>query len=126
MKIKAGMEKKCLDCAESIKGRSDKKFCSDHCRNSFNNRLNANSSNLVRNVNNSLRRNHRILQELNPDEKAKVSRTKLLEKGFNFNYFTSLTKTKNKQTYHFCYDQGYLPLENDLFLLVAKKDKKIH
>ncbi|MBA3901009.1 MAG: hypothetical protein H0X62_12515 [Bacteroidetes bacterium] len=119
------MEKICLDCGESIKGRSDKKFCSDQCRNSFNNRLNSDSSNLVRNVNNVLRRNRRILEELNPDEKTKVTRMKLIDRGFNFNYFTSVTKTKNENVYHFCYDQGYLPLENDYFLLVVRRDKEM-
>jgi hypothetical protein len=119
------MDKNCLDCGDTIKGRSDKKFCSDHCRNSYNNRLNSSSSNLIRNTNNVLKRNRRILESLNPDEKTKVSRMRLIEKGFNFNYFTSITKTKNDHVYHFCYDQGYLMLENDFFLLVVRKDKKM-
>ena len=37
-------------------GRADKKFCSDGCRNSHNNTLNKDSSNLVRNINNRLRK----------------------------------------------------------------------
>ena len=113
----------CLDCGEPIRGRSDKKFCSDQCRNNFNNRLNSDSNNLVRNVNNILRKNRRVLQELNPEDKAKTHRTKLLEKGFDFNYITNLYTTKKGTTYFFCYDYGYLPLENDYFFLVRRKSE---
>ena len=30
----------CLECGEKIIGRSDKKFCNDACRNSYNNKQN--------------------------------------------------------------------------------------
>ena len=32
--------KECLECGVLVKGRIDKKFCSDYCRNSFNNKVN--------------------------------------------------------------------------------------
>ena len=35
----SAVEKKCLDCGDSLRGRTDKKFCSDQCRNSYNNKL---------------------------------------------------------------------------------------
>lgn len=116
------MEKKCLECGEKIKGRADKKFCSDQCRIFYNNRLNSDGTNYVRNVNNTLRKNRRILQELNPQGKVKVSRDKLLDKGFDFNYITSLYTTKDGNVYHFCYEHGYLALENNWYLLVMRKD----
>ena len=28
------------------------------------------------------------------------------------------------KTYHYCYDRGYLPLENDWFLVVRKKETR--
>lgn len=116
-------KKECLDCGEPIRGRSDKKFCSDQCRNSFNNRLNSDSNNHVRNVNNILRKNRRILQELNPDEKAKTHKSKLVEKGFDFTHITSLYTTKKGTTYFFCYEYGYLPLEGDYYFLVKRKNE---
>jgi hypothetical protein len=114
-------KRKCLDCGEEFSGRIDKKFCSDMCRNAYNNRLNSDTSNLVRNVNNILRKNHRILQELNTAEKTKVHKKKLSDKGFDFNYFTSIYKTQKGSEYRFCYEQGYLPLENDYYFLVINK-----
>ena len=68
------MQKKCLECGEKIVGRIDKKFCSDACRNAYNNSVNKDSKNLIRNTNNRLRKNYRILDELNPDKKTKISR----------------------------------------------------
>ena len=116
------MQKKCLECEERIVGRIDKKFCSDACRNAYNNRINKDSKNLIRNTNNRLRKNYRILEVLNPNKKTKCSRAKLIEKGFDFNYFTSIYTTKVGTIYYFVYDQGYLPLEGDYYALVKRDD----
>ena len=112
--------KNCLECGEKIVGREDKKFCSDGCRNAFNNKINKDSTNFMRNVNNKLRKNYRILSALNVDGKSKTTRTKLLSKGFDFEFFTNILNTKTGNTYYFLYDQGYLALENDYFMLVKK------
>lgn len=113
-------EKNCLECKDPLQGRIDKKFCSDHCRNTYNNKVNKESKNLIRNTNNRLRKNYKILYELNTSGKTKVTRTKLLDKGFEFHFFTSIYRTKNGNTYFYVYNQGYLPLENELFLLIKK------
>ena len=115
------MNKQCPECAAKIVGRIDKKFCSDACRNSYNNKFNKDSKNLIRNTNNRLRKNYRILEALNPDKKTKTSRAKLIEKGFDFNYFTSTYTTKVGTVYYFVYDQGYLPLEGDYYALVKRE-----
>jgi hypothetical protein len=112
----------CSECGSTFKGRTDKKFCSDQCRTSHNNKLNSNENNYVRNVNNILRRNRRILIDLNPDGKNRVSCDKLKSRGFDFNYFTSTYKTKDGAQYYYCYEQGYLPIEKDFCLLVIKKN----
>ena len=110
----------CLECGEKILGREDKKFCSDGCRNAYNNKMNKDSNNLMRNVNNKLRKNYRILTELNPEGKAKASKTKLLSKGFDFEFFTSIYTTKTGNTYFFLYDHGYMAIENEHYVLVKK------
>ena len=114
------MQKTCPECGEKIVGRIDKKFCSDYCRNSFNNNLNKDSKNLLRNINNKLRKNYRILEELNPNDKTKATRAKLLIRGFNFEYFTNIYTTKSGNVYFFVYDQGYLPLEGEYYALVKR------
>lgn len=114
--------KTCLECGNKIAGRADKKYCSSECRSAFNNRLNGESTNLIRRVNNILRKNRRILKNLNPNGKRKIDRQKLMEEGFNFNYFTNIYQTKDKRKYYFCYDQGYIELEKTNLALVERKE----
>ena len=116
------MKRKCQECGMEYFGRKDKKFCSDSCRNAYNNRLNSDVNNFIRNINNTLRKNRRILAELNPNGKTKIHRDKLVEKGFNFRYYTNTYITKSGKTYHFCYDQGYLELEEQYFALVVRQE----
>lgn len=118
----------CLACGETLKGRSDKKFCDDYCRNHYNNERKAKGhhSPYVRNINNTLLRNRRILEELLPEgeEMVKTTHDKLMRSGFNFRYHTHLYVTKTGKTYTYCYDYGYLPLENDWYLVVRRKEEK--
>lgn len=117
-------DKHCLYCGDKIKGRADKKFCDDQCRTAFNNRLKS-DTNFMRNVNNALRKNRKILQDFvdaTENGKCKISAKKLVEKGFNFSYHTHTYITKNGAVYHFCYEYGYLKLENDYYMLVKRND----
>lgn len=115
----------CLSCEKPVKGRSDKKFCDDYCRAAYNNDLKSASNNLVRNVNNALGKNRRILESLLPEGEAtaKASRDKLIEKGFQFKYHTHIYNTKTEKTYFYCYEYGYLPLENKWYLIVKKNEE---
>lgn len=115
-------QRECLECGDRLSGRKDQKFCGDYCRNTFNNRLNEDSNNYVRRVNNILRKNRRILSKLNPGGKKTVDGMSLAEDGFNFHYFTNIYTTKAGNQYFFCYDQGYLKLDDDQYMLVHKQD----
>ena len=115
------MNKTCLECGDKIVGREDKKFCSDGCRNAYNNKINKDSTNFMRNINNKLRKNYRIMSEINTEGKSKTTRAKLLSKGFDFEFFTNILETKTGNTYFFVYDQGYRALEDDFYMLVKKE-----
>lgn len=115
-------ERTCLDCGDPLKGRSDKKFCSDQCKNNFNNRLNKDETNFIRNVQNMLRKNRRILAELNPDGQAIVHRDQLQAKGYNFTFHTNTYVSNSGETYYFCYEQGFLPIEDNYFKLVLTEE----
>jgi hypothetical protein len=117
-------EKKCAECSRPLKGRVDKKFCDDSCRNSYNNRLNSDSNSYVRSINNTLRKNRRILEETLPvtGGMVKITRSKLMEKGFAFKYFTHTYTNKKGTVYCFCYEYGYLVLEADWILVVKRKE----
>ena len=115
----------CLSCGKQLKGRVDKKFCDDYCRNSYNNQLKSASNNLVRNINNALGKNRRILESILPggEETAKANKEKLQRLGFQFKYLTHTYITKTGKTYFYCYDYGYLPLDNDWYLIVKRKEE---
>lgn len=119
--------KTCLWCNKPIKGRVDKKFCDDYCRNNYNNQQKAKSnySTYVRNINNTLLKNRKILASILPatEETAKASKDKLQRLGFHFKYFTHIYTTKTGKTYFYCYDYGYLPLEKDWYLVVKRKEE---
>ncbi|NAS10715.1 hypothetical protein [Poritiphilus flavus] len=116
------MERKCLECGADLRGRIDKKYCSDYCRNAFNNKLNKDCNNLVRNINNRLRRNYRILRRFPLVKgKATTTKTRLLDNGFDFRFITNLYTSRKGITYYFIYDLGYLPLENDHYMIVKRR-----
>lgn len=118
------MAKDCIECGKKVQGRSDKIYCSIECRNAYHNRQNSNVNNRMRNINNILRRNYRLLSQLNPKQKTKVHKSKLLDRDFNFHFFTHIYTTKAGKQYRFIYDLGYLDLDNDYFVLVRQDDNK--
>lgn len=116
------MGKQCLECGDEFIGRADAKFCSAQCRTSFHNKNKAVDTKYMKNVNGILSKNRKILSELNPDGKVKLHKSKLTKKGFDFKYYTNQYETKAGTTYNYCYEQGYLQLEDDYYLLVTKQE----
>jgi len=117
-------KKMCLACSKPLRGRADKKFCDDFCRNSYNNQLKAQTNNYVRNIGNILRKNRRVLKDLLPDSETMVKTNKenLIRMGFHFKYSTHSYTNKKGNTYLFCFEYGYLNLDNDWFLIVRRKE----
>jgi len=114
----------CLTCAKPLKGRSDKKFCNDYCRNSHNNYQNSQSSNYARNVIHALQKNKRILQGfLGERDSVKISRDRLLLRGFHFRYYTHTLEIKKGHMYRFCFETGYTSLENEKILIIRREEE---
>lgn len=120
----AAIKRECLACGKSLHGRADKKFCNDYCRNAYNNSQKATTTTpLVRNINNALLKNRRILEAaLGTEDMQKLPKEKLLQQGFQFRFMTHTYTNKKGNTYFFCYEYGYLPLENDWYLVVKRKE----
>ncbi len=113
------MEKKtCLQCSTAFFGRTDKRFCTDQCRATYNNNSRSKEERIIASVNKVLRKNRRILRTLNPTGMSIIRKEVLTELGFNFNYFTSLYTTKESNQYFFCYDMGVLQLEDNKVRIV--------
>lgn len=115
-------KRRCPVCDRAFDGRRDKRFCCDQCRTTYANRLNADENKFMKNINTILRKNRRILAQLCPGDKATVTKTDLLDEGFKFAYFTNEYKTKQGKVYRFCYEYGYLSLENNIYAIVIRKE----
>ena len=102
-------------------GRMDKRYCSDQCRFLQNNQKKREDKGelLMARVNAALRKNRSILRQASPLGKTTVQRQVLELAGFNFRYFTHLYRTLRGNTYHFCYDYGYLLLPEEGKVLIV-------
>ncbi len=108
----------CENCGSEIKGRSDKKFCDNQCRSAFHNSNKNEKEEFIKRINKKLRKNRMLLKFASPAGKTTVRRSFLIEKGFDFRYFTNTYKTKTGNVYQFCYDYGWLELVDEKVLIV--------
>jgi hypothetical protein len=119
--------KQCLSCNKPLKGRSDKKFCDDYCRNNYNNvqKSKSNFSPYVRNIMNALLKNRKLLEQLLPSSKntTNITKEKLQTLGFNFQYHTHTYTTKTGDIYFFSFDYGYKLLENNWCMVVKRREE---
>lgn len=112
--------RKCRQCGEGLHGRADKKFCDAYCRSQFHNEKATVESSIFRSVERILRRNRRILLMITRKSGMVISKTKLREMGYNFEYFTHRVRARKGMTYYFCYDRGLLPLDESTVAVVAE------
>ncbi len=110
--------KRCRCCGKTIRGRSDKKFCDDHCRNQYNNQV-RDDSGRVRAIQYFLRKNRRILEELLPPavNETTVARECLLQQGFSLRYHTHCSNGQRQ----YCYDYWYRILDEEQ-VLIGRED----
>ena len=80
---------------------------------------------MVQKINAILSRNYNVLQKLNVSGKTSVTRRQLIDKGFDFKYFTHIYTTKAGAVYYIIYDEAYLKKKSgeDAFLLVRFEEK---
>lgn len=112
------MKEICLECNQPFKGRQDKKFCSDQCRATYNNKQKKQTEQVVMGINKILRQNRNILKSLNPVGKTSVRIEYLNFQGFNFRFYTHTHKTSKNNIYYFCYEYGYMFIQDEKLLIV--------
>ncbi len=112
---------RCLQCGEIIIGRIDKKFCDAQCRNSYNNKTKRDTEKRIIEVNRILRRNRKILKQFNPEGKTTVRKEYLEKLNFNFSFHTHTFTTIHDNTYKFCYEYGYLNLDDGVKVLIVNE-----
>jgi hypothetical protein len=104
--------RKCLaeKCKNDVSGgRVDRKFCSDGCRNVYNNAIKIKELEEIRNINIALKKNRRILKKLlGGNYDVLVTEKKMINEGFNFDFSThSIISKKKANKFIFTYNYGY-------------------
>lgn len=112
--------KLCMYCNDVIKGRSDKKYCNDECRNRYNlDRTRESVTEVVKEINTTLKQNRKILLKIASARKnyAIVKAIELIRRGYNFHYHTHFAPLGRKNLVC-CFDVGYAKLEKNKVIII--------
>ncbi len=103
--------KKCNFCDSEIIGRSDKKYCSVHCKSAHQYEKRKQEEGQYYTIDKQLKTNRKILKAYNKSGLSTVRKEKLISEGFNPKYFTHYWKNQKGQVYLFCYEYGFMALK---------------
>ena len=121
--------RKCKFCDKPIdllKGRRDRQFCDERCKNSYHNSIAFEEEKEAKRINKILKKNRDILQKMTArKDKNEITKERLLKAGFDFTYYThhKFTIHYNYQ-YTFCYDYGYRPVKPESYKIVKAFEEK--
>lgn len=111
----------CENCGANIAGRSDKKFCNDYCRNTYNNKIPNDVTEQIRPVVAILSANRKILKEaLAKSEGELIDKQVLIYLGFNPRYCTE-HKELNGEQYYFSFEFGFREEKDGKVNLLTKE-----
>ena len=111
------MIKNCKHCnAEFKPTRWDKKYCSDKCKNTYNNRTKSEAYHITKAINKILWRNRMILRSFQEQGQAYLNQLK--RAGFDFSYMTHQYKSDEENPVYFYYDFGLQPINSNIFKII--------
>lgn len=115
------MKKQCVQCGTNFVGRSDKRFCSLACKNTFNIALKKTTRDVVKETDSYLHRNREILAMLmGNDTKITIDKLILTRARFKWDYMTGIYLNKEHKMYRMVYDFAWMDFSDQRVLLVRK------
>ncbi|HEX6334572.1 MAG TPA: hypothetical protein VFZ78_10120 [Flavisolibacter sp.] len=115
------MEQKCCRlCGMKLRGRSDKIFCNDYCRNTFNNQRRKTTAPEIRAVNRILLRNRDLLEHFYLAGTKRIRTSALYRAGFDPAYNTHQFTNAQGQRYTFIYDYGFVRAAGNSIVVVKE------
>lgn len=118
------MKKICLQCGQETRGRSDKKFCSLACKNTYTAVTRRATRDAVSEIDGYLHRNREILATLMGDtSKVELDRIVLTRTGFRYEYHTGTYLNKEGKLYRLVYDYAWMDFSDQKVLAVRKKSR---
>lgn len=113
----------CLYCNTELKGRIDKQFCTPHCKSHYHNQKPNSEEAFIREINKQIRKNRSALRTACPLGKATVRKDFLKKLGMDFKFLTHTWKSNNGNLYFFCYDYGYMQIDDREKVLIIQKQE---
>ena len=121
-KIKQKARRECLSCGGPIRyGRTDKKFCSDACKNRYHNQQMNKFLKIHSKVVHALDRNHKILSHCLSHGLNSIDLNEAIEWGFNPEYVTGLRRSRMRQEFR-CFDIRYQRSATRLYKIERLED----
>ncbi len=111
----------CAECGAELHGRSDKKFCDDQCRSTFNNKTYSHDLKSVKEVNRILASNRRALKLALELHGSKTTWSNLISLGFNPNYCTGAYLGIGQKLVYECYEYSWEQKAASLKIFCNKK-----
>src|SRR5260221_12693044 len=98
--------KQCGKIINPLKGRSDRLYCDEKCKNKYHNARNKEDDVEFKRVQRVLRTNRKILKKMFiRDDRDEIQKTRLLKAGFEFDYHTHTKLIKIKSNLlTFCFE----------------------
>ena len=116
------MKKKCQQCGQETWGRSDKKFCSLTCKNTYATATRRTTRDAVVEIDGYLHRNREILAMIMGEvSKVELDRVVLTRTGFRYDYHTGTYLNKEGKLYRLVYDFAWMDFSDQKVLVVRKK-----
>ena len=119
------MEKYCIECGAPLGlfGRSDRKFCSQNCKNLWHNNKNSNYRTFRQRIISCMDRNHKILDKLIQAGIRSIDKNEIVSLGFSPGHSTSVTRYRTHIMYY-CFDISYHVSESRIWGI--EKHSKIY
>jgi predicted nucleic acid-binding Zn ribbon protein len=107
----------CLECGDPIPyGRSDRKYCSESCKNRYHNRETRRWRGRYTQVINVLTRNHGILERLIHIGVESIPKSELAQMGYNFDFVTSCRRVGRRVECR-CFDIRFFDTDSRIMKL---------
>ena len=107
----------CLECGQEITyGRTDKKFCSDTCKNRYHNNNHRDNRSLHHKVMSGIQKNYEILEKLFAMDIRTIDMGDLISLGFRPEFSTGYKKIRSHDEYR-CFEYKYNLSSSRLFNL---------
>ena len=112
----------CQFCGKSFIGRTDKKFCSLGCKNTFNYNRRSKTKSATKTIDAILHKNREILEVImGPKRKRmEIAKTELTQMGFQSEYMTGIYTNSKDKMYRYIYDFAWMEFTGEKIMIIKK------